>query len=238
VLLTHLVDSRTSHRPWSVGGSRAAPPLRPLQANGLGRGRSSRPSHRDPPHRRTARGTARPKATIREEILDPRVQRFAPAFTQSYGSTRLDALVLLMPHCGFLPSTDPRIVATVDAIQRDLTRDSLALRYTASDNGGNIDGVPGDEGSSWLAPSGSLTPCMTSAHRRSSRTIRPPAIAGATTSACSAWSPSWRLSTARLKPPHHCRKSPPCDRSRAPLNASLSTNIADVPRQTLRKLGR
>jgi GH15 family glucan-1,4-alpha-glucosidase len=67
------------------------------------------------------------------------------AFTQFYGSDRLDASVLLMPVVGFLPATDERIQATVDAIQRELVQDGLVLRYQ-TDGSGTVDGLPGNEG--------------------------------------------------------------------------------------------
>jgi GH15 family glucan-1,4-alpha-glucosidase len=76
------------------------------------------------------------------------------AFTQSYGSTELDASVLLMPLVGFLPATDSRVVSTVEAVRRELTVDGLVLRYRPQEAG--VDGLPGDEGvflpcSFWLA---------------------------------------------------------------------------------------
>src|SRR5690606_20423183 len=73
--------------------------------------------------------------------------------TQSYGSEGLDASVLLIPHMGFLPADDPRMLSTVAAIEKGLTRDGLVLRY-ATETG--ADGLPGHEGtflicSFWLA---------------------------------------------------------------------------------------
>jgi GH15 family glucan-1,4-alpha-glucosidase len=64
-------------------------------------------------------------------------------FTQSYGRPDLDASLLLIPRVGFLPPDDPRVVGTIDAIQRELTEDGFVLRYRpeASD-----DGLPGGEG--------------------------------------------------------------------------------------------
>jgi GH15 family glucan-1,4-alpha-glucosidase len=78
------------------------------------------------------------------------------AFTQSFGSDRLDAALLLMPLVGFLPATDPRVVGTVEAIQRDLTRDGLVERYRADEENVGVDGLPPGEGvflpcSFWLA---------------------------------------------------------------------------------------
>jgi GH15 family glucan-1,4-alpha-glucosidase len=53
-------------------------------------------------------------------------------FTQSYGQPALGASTLMIPLVGFLPPDDPRVVATVDAIQRELTVDGLVKRYLAS----------------------------------------------------------------------------------------------------------
>ena len=53
---------------------------------------------------------------------------FDPArgtFTQSYGSRELDAALLLIPMVGFLPPDDPRVIGTVEAIQRELMADGL-----------------------------------------------------------------------------------------------------------------
>jgi GH15 family glucan-1,4-alpha-glucosidase len=71
-------------------------------------------------------------------------------FTQYYGSAELDAAVLLIPEVGFLPADDPRVVSTVETIQRELTQDGLVLRYTqpaaAADAQTNVDGLTGSEG--------------------------------------------------------------------------------------------
>ncbi len=64
-------------------------------------------------------------------------------FCQHYGTTALDASVLLMPLLRFLPPDDPRIRATVLAIADELTRDGLVLRYKVSETD---DGLAGDEG--------------------------------------------------------------------------------------------
>ena len=50
-------------------------------------------------------------------------------FVQHYGSTALDASLLLMPLVRFLPPTDPRIRRTVLAIADELSEDGLVLRY-------------------------------------------------------------------------------------------------------------
>jgi GH15 family glucan-1,4-alpha-glucosidase len=76
------------------------------------------------------------------------------AFTQYYGSEALDASLLVMPLIGFLPANDPRVVGTVEAIERELMQDGFVLRYLPEQE--NVDGLPGTEGvflpcSFWLA---------------------------------------------------------------------------------------
>jgi GH15 family glucan-1,4-alpha-glucosidase len=75
------------------------------------------------------------------------------SFIRAYGSTELDASLLLLAAIGFLPPEDARIRSTVEAIERELLVDGLVLRYnTASAD----DGLPAGEGvflacSFWLA---------------------------------------------------------------------------------------
>lgn len=65
------------------------------------------------------------------------------AFTQAYGTKELDASVLMMPLMGFLPVEDPRVLSTIETIQRDLMVDGFVLRYR---NSSGVDGLEGDEG--------------------------------------------------------------------------------------------
>jgi GH15 family glucan-1,4-alpha-glucosidase len=67
------------------------------------------------------------------------------AFAQAFDSDELDAAALLMPILGFIPATDPRMRATIEAIARDLTEDGLVLRYRNRE-GLNADGLTGEEG--------------------------------------------------------------------------------------------
>jgi len=61
-------------------------------------------------------------------------------FTQAYGSTALDASLLLAPLMRFLPPDDPRIRATVLAIADELTDDGLVLRYRVEETDDGIEG--------------------------------------------------------------------------------------------------
>ncbi len=57
---------------------------------------------------------------IHREVCERGYNSTKKAFTQYYGTDALDASLLIMPLISFLPATDPRVVGTVDAIQREL----------------------------------------------------------------------------------------------------------------------
>ena len=78
------------------------------------------------------------KADICAHALDQR-----GVFCQHYGSTALDASVLLMPLTRFMPPDDERIRATVLAIADELAVDGLILRYHTDETD---DGLAGHEG--------------------------------------------------------------------------------------------
>ncbi|MFC8410184.1 glycoside hydrolase family 15 protein [Arthrobacter sp. NPDC057259] len=83
-------------------------------------------------------------------------------FVQSYGRPELDASLLLIPRVGFLPPDDPRVVGTIEAIQRELTHDGFVLRYRVEQSD---DGVAGGEGV-FLACSFWLVEALLGAGRR------------------------------------------------------------------------
>ena len=85
------------------------------------------------------------RAEIHEEVCREGFNVELNSFTQAYGSDDLDAATLLIPLLGFLPPEDPRVVGTVEAIRRDLTRDGFVERYRSSEKG-EVDGLPVGEG--------------------------------------------------------------------------------------------
>jgi len=75
------------------------------------------------------------------------------SFVQYYGGEALDAALLMIPRVGFLPPGDPRVVGTVEAIERELMQGGFVLRYRTQQD---VDGLPQGEGvflacSFWLA---------------------------------------------------------------------------------------
>jgi GH15 family glucan-1,4-alpha-glucosidase len=86
------------------------------------------------------------------------------SFVQSYGSAALDASLLLMPQVGFLPSDDPRVIGTVAAIERELIRGGMVMRYSADETEA-VDGLPPGD-CAFLACSFWLADCYTLMGRR------------------------------------------------------------------------
>ncbi|GAA3755358.1 glycoside hydrolase family 15 protein [Microbacterium kribbense] len=63
-------------------------------------------------------------------------------FTQYYGTDEVDASLLLLPQVGFCEADDPRMLATVARIERDLLQDGMLRRYR---NATGVDGLRGEE---------------------------------------------------------------------------------------------
>ncbi len=76
------------------------------------------------------------ESEIREDIMEHAWNNDVKAFTQSYGSSDLDASVLLMEPYGFIDAKDPKYVSTVNAIERELSNDGLLYRYKNQDDFG------------------------------------------------------------------------------------------------------
>ncbi|MFE0652624.1 glycoside hydrolase family 15 protein [Streptomyces sp. NPDC059534] len=70
------------------------------------------------------------------------------SFTQSYESHQVDATALLIPRLGFLPARDPRVLGTVQAMER-LDDHGFLRRYGDVRDGGThaLDDLGGTEGS-------------------------------------------------------------------------------------------
>jgi GH15 family glucan-1,4-alpha-glucosidase len=94
------------------------------------------------------------RAAIHDDVCGSGFSVARNAFVQHYGGDALDASLLMIPLVGFLPATDPRVVGTLEAIQRELMADGLVMRYATAETG--VDGLPPGEGAFlpctfWLA---------------------------------------------------------------------------------------
>jgi GH15 family glucan-1,4-alpha-glucosidase len=82
---------------------------------------------------------------VKSEVCEKGFNTDKNSFVQYYGSDQLDSSLLMLARVGFLPPDDPRIIGTVDAIQRELLVDGFVQRYPTSDDD-SVDGLPAGEG--------------------------------------------------------------------------------------------
>ncbi|MBA3265635.1 MAG: glycoside hydrolase family 15 protein, partial [Nocardioidaceae bacterium] len=90
---------------------------------------------------------------VRAEILARGYNKERGSFVQHYDTDEVDASLLLIGAVGFLPDDDPRVLGTIKAVEEDLLRDKMVLRYRTQTG---VDGLSGDEHpfvacSFWLA---------------------------------------------------------------------------------------
>ena len=79
---------------------------------------------------------------VREQVLAKGIDPARGCFTQHFDTTDVDASLLLLSGVGFVAGDDPRMLATIAAVETDLMRDGLVLRYRTSTG---VDGLGGDE---------------------------------------------------------------------------------------------
>ena len=144
-----LARARRGH----LGGARAAPRLHPLEGHGVGRVRPRREGGRGV----RARGARRPVEGLSRRDPQRGVRAGLRRRAQHlHAVLRLDRARRQHaddPAGRLPPADDPRVVGTVDAIQRELLVDGFVLRYPSEDG---VDGLPPGEGaflpcSFWLA---------------------------------------------------------------------------------------
>ncbi len=104
---------------------------------------------------------------IQKEVCEKGFNKKLNSFVQAYGSKQLDASCLRIGLVGFLPMEDPRIVGTVEAIEKRLMRDGFVARY---DTRKTDDGLPVGEGA-FLACSFWLVTCLWMIGRRDDATV-------------------------------------------------------------------
>jgi GH15 family glucan-1,4-alpha-glucosidase len=107
------------------------------------------------------------RAAIHHDVCTRGFDRALNSFVQSYGTTELDASLLLIPTVGFLPPSDPRVCGTIEAVERRLLVDGFLRRY---DPATSDDGLPGTEGAFlactfWLADAYALSGRVADARR-------------------------------------------------------------------------
>jgi GH15 family glucan-1,4-alpha-glucosidase len=77
------------------------------------------------------------RQTMHDEICSEGWNEGLGTFTQYFGGQEVDASLLLLPLVGFLPADDPRMVATIETIARELSEGGLIRRMKAKADGPN-----------------------------------------------------------------------------------------------------
>ncbi|MBV9084499.1 MAG: glycoside hydrolase family 15 protein [Acidobacteriaceae bacterium] len=83
------------------------------------------------------------RSEIHDEVCRLGFSKEVNSFVQYFGSKELDASLLMMPLVGFLPAEDPRMQATIAAIEAGLLKDGFVARYNTESS---VDGLSGGEG--------------------------------------------------------------------------------------------
>ena len=79
---------------------------------------------------------------VRAEVESEGFDAARGTYTQYYGGGGVDASLLQLPQVGFCEPDDERMLGTVAAIEAELLRDGLALRYRTEEG---VDGLPPGE---------------------------------------------------------------------------------------------
>lgn len=79
---------------------------------------------------------------VRDEVMTKGFDADRGTFVQHYDTTEVDASLLTLSSIGFVDGDDPRMLGTIAAVERDLLRDGLVMRYRTETD---VDGLPGDE---------------------------------------------------------------------------------------------
>jgi GH15 family glucan-1,4-alpha-glucosidase len=79
---------------------------------------------------------------VRAEVMSQGFDDKRNTFTQHYETTEVDASLLMLPMVGFIAADDPKMLGTIEAVEQDLLRDGLLLRYRTQSG---VDGLSGDE---------------------------------------------------------------------------------------------
>lgn len=79
---------------------------------------------------------------VRAEVLERGWNEQLQTFVQHYDTTAVDASLLTLSAVGFLDGDDPRMLGTIRAVEHQLLRNGLVLRYRTESG---VDGLSGDE---------------------------------------------------------------------------------------------
>ncbi len=169
---------------------------------------------------------------VRDEVMTEGYDADRNTFTQHYATQEVDASLLMLPLIGFIDGQDPRMLGTIEAIEQDLMREGLLMRYRTQTG---VDGLAGQE-HPFLACSFWLVSAYVEAGRvaRRTRPLRPagradqrrrPPRGGVRPARTSGWSGTSRRPSATSR---WCRRRSGCGKS--PTDRLLRVAVGDRER--------
>jgi GH15 family glucan-1,4-alpha-glucosidase len=79
---------------------------------------------------------------VRRDIEERGFSRARNSYVQFFGTEQVDASLLVLPQVGYCEPDDPRMLGTVAALENDLLREGLLVRYLTHSS---LDGLPPGE---------------------------------------------------------------------------------------------
>ena len=113
---------------------------------------------------------------VRDEVLEKGFNTERNTFTQHYETDQTDAALLVLPQVGFIDGDDPKMLGTIEAVEKDLMHHGLLLRYRTETG---VDGLAGGEHpflacSYWLVSAYALAGRLDEAHALMDRLLELP----------------------------------------------------------------
>ena len=113
---------------------------------------------------------------VRDEVLERGFDTRRNTFTQHYETDQVDASLLMLPAVGFIDGDDPKMLGTIEAIEKDLMHHGLLLRYRTESG---VDGLAGNEHpflacSFWLVSAYAMAGRLDDAHALMRRLLELP----------------------------------------------------------------
>jgi GH15 family glucan-1,4-alpha-glucosidase len=84
----------------------------------------------------------RARDKVYDEVMAEGFDPDRNSFTQHYATQEVDASLLMLPLVGFIAGDDPKMLGTIEAIEQDLMREGLLMRYRTQTG---VDGIAGEE---------------------------------------------------------------------------------------------
>jgi GH15 family glucan-1,4-alpha-glucosidase len=113
---------------------------------------------------------------VHDEVMEKGFNKSRNSFVQHYGSSAVDASLLVLSDVGFIKGDDPKMLGTIKAVEKDLMHNGFLLRYLTKSG---VDGLSGKENpflacTFWLVSAYALAGRLDDAHELMERLLELP----------------------------------------------------------------